>query len=347
MHTYSYVVNLALWIACTWCVYLFVARLSKSGLAALTRCRLPADRPPRPGGDVLYRRAAVDDERAVRFAAILLLLPQPDRWKNARRLAIFALLLSPLWGHTAGFRPGRDPVRLPVEKPGLKALTVVALLAVVAYGAVRLYSGVVSVADYCDDMGFFREARVVCYQDLDVGGQLQQQAYNAGASFVGTFFPGLFGGFGTIIVSYREVLIANLPIFLLAVVGFLRAPRRTLPLLGLIFLNAVLNFVIYRERNQLLGILGLYGAAGIGLAYVSQFAIVRRRIVIKWAGVSILTLSLLLQIDWTTRGLEKYHNETNSYDPCAFAEKYSLDMNLARQLSDKFDLDAPECASPS
>ncbi|MFN8451212.1 MAG: hypothetical protein U0521_22195 [Anaerolineae bacterium] len=148
-------------------------------------------------------------------------------------------------------------------------------------------------------------------------------------------------------MSYREVLIANLPIFLLAVVGFLRAPRRTLPLLGLIFLNAVLNFVIYRERNQLLGILGLYGAAGIGLAYVSQLAIVRRRIVIKWAGVSILTLSLLLQIDWTTRGLEKYHNETNSYDPCAFAEKYSLDMNLARQLSDKFDLDAPECASPS
>ncbi|MFN8451213.1 MAG: hypothetical protein U0521_22200 [Anaerolineae bacterium] len=189
-------VNLALWIACTWCVYLFVARLSKSRLAALTRCRLPADRPPRPGGDVLYRRAAVDDERAVRVCgdsvtssaarSVEKRSQAGDLRPSAALAAVreYGLAFAGVVILFAFLSKNRD----------WKALTVVALLAVVAYGAIRLYSGVVSVEDYCDAMGFFHETRLICYQDLDVGGQLQRKRITPGRRSWGRFSLGCSAG---------------------------------------------------------------------------------------------------------------------------------------------------------
>jgi hypothetical protein len=59
---------------------------------------------------------------------------------------------------------------------------------------------------------------------------------------------------------------------LLAAVAWVRMPRRTLALLALVASSAVLSFNLYRSRNQVFGMLGLYIAAGLGLAYLQSWA---------------------------------------------------------------------------
>jgi hypothetical protein len=152
--------------------------------------------------------------------------------------------------------------------------------AVVAYAALRW--GVVggTTGDYCEDMGYFDQLRRVCFGHnqgegavlLTGGAELAQHAYNMGAAFLGTFFPFLFTGKGSLTSSVSVPLVVwSLIVTGLAIVAWVRIPRAALPFLALIVANSLLSVASYRERNLVVAVTGLYGAAGLGAVQAAQW----------------------------------------------------------------------------
>jgi hypothetical protein len=161
-----------------------------------------------------------------------------------------------------------------------KPIAFAALGAVLAYAALRW--GVVggTTGDYCDDMGYFEQVRRVCFGHaqtprevlLTGGAELAQHAYNVGAAFLGTFFPFLFSGKGALTSSVSVPLAMwSLIVTGLAIVAWVRIPRRALPFLVLIVANSVLGLTLYRQRNLLVGVAGLYAAAALGAVQAEQW----------------------------------------------------------------------------
>jgi hypothetical protein len=107
---------------------------------------------------------------------------------------------------------------------------------------------------------------------LTGGAELAQHAYNIGAAFLGTFFPFLFTGKGALTSSVSVPLaIWSLIVTGLAIVAWVRSPRRALPFLVLIVANSVLGLALYRQRNLLVGVAGLYAAAALGAVQAQQW----------------------------------------------------------------------------
>jgi len=345
---YFFLFNLGVWIICVWCVYFLVAYLSKSRLSAVIAAALVLLDPRAITSLVWIGERQSSMSGLFGLGAILLaIMPYQHRWRYFIWSAIFLLLLmAPLSKEYGLVFSGTLILFVMLSKnPNWKTLTVISLLAVTTYGIIRIYSGVTSITGYCEVMGFFREEHMVCYKDLTLSARLQQNAYNVGASFLGTMFPGIFSVEGAMKISSsaREILLVSVPIFLLAFFGLIKSYRNTLPLFALILLNAILNFVLYRGRNQLVGMLGLYAAAGIGLAYLIQLSIFKRYFIIKWAGVFILMVLLSWQITKATTNILRYYENTKELDPCPLAQQYHVDMNLVHLLKEKYQMNNPDC----
>ena len=149
------------------------------------------------------------------------------------------------------------------------------------------------ILDRCEYIGFLGHGENVCYGELDLIDRLLRWGWNAGATLVATFLPPLFTGQGALL--YPEVLasalgeeddyagftFASLILPLLvsacAFVGLWRSPRAVFPLFVLIVANAALNFLLFRERNQTVGLVGLYAAAAVGLPVVASETLARAR----------------------------------------------------------------------
>jgi hypothetical protein len=190
-----------------------------------------------------------------------------------------------------------------------KAVALAALGAVLAYTALRW--GVVggTTGDYCDDMGYFEHVRRVCFGHaqtprevlLTGGAELAQHAYNIGAAFLGTFFPFLFNGKGALTSNVSIPLaIWSLLVTGLAIVAWVRIPRRALPFLVLIFANSVLGLALYRQRNLLVGVAGLYAAAGLGAAHAEWLR--TRDIRLGRAGIAVAAGVVALWVGYQSLG---------------------------------------------
>jgi hypothetical protein len=150
-------------------------------------------------------------------------------------------------------------------------LVLVAVIAVGIYGLLRLLLVGGAVEPYCNEMGFFGSIRRVCYASLGPAERLLQQIYNVVATFLGIFLVGVFGIFGNVSITPR-LLVGALLWFSLAVLGWAVMPRRTVALLALVLVTAALSVMLYRARNQTIGIMGVYATAGVGLAYLLERA---------------------------------------------------------------------------
>jgi hypothetical protein len=342
---YYFLFNLGIWIACACCVYLFVAAVSKSRTSAIIAATLV----------LLDGRASVSlqwiGERQSSMsglfglgAIILITTSYRGKWRYIAWTGVFLMLLMSSLSKEYGLAFSGTVILyvLLSKDKHWKSIAAIAILSIIVYGSMRIYSGVTSFADYCEDMGLFRETRFVCYSKLDLGDRFLQHGYNIGASFVGTLFPGLFGGYGALKPSLQEILMVNSPIFLLALVGWIKSPRNTLPFLGLIFLGAILSFVLYRERNQLVGMLGVYMTAGIGLAYLLSSDIYRHYL-IKWVIMAILFTILILQILSVVNGNINYYEGTKSLDPCVSIGTYHVNPDIVYQLKEKYNMSDPKC----
>jgi hypothetical protein len=161
-----------------------------------------------------------------------------------------------------------------------RPVVIAALGAVLTYAALRWVVAGGTTGDYCEDMGYFDQLRSVCFGHkpggravlLTGGAQLAQHAYNIAAAFVGTFLPFLFTVNGSLTTSVSVPLAAwSIIVGGLAIVAWVRIPRAALPFLALIVANSFLSIALYRDRNLVVAVVGLYGAAALGAVQAGQW----------------------------------------------------------------------------
>jgi hypothetical protein len=225
-----------------------------------------------------------------------------------------------------------------------RVLLTSALASIVTYFALRFIWAGGAIGNYCEDMGFFQEVRNVCFNDLNWTARVQQSAYNATAMFLGTFLPGLFARMGELRVRPEAIVFSSIWLAL-ALVAWLKAPRATLPMLALILLAAVANFALYRSRNQIYGMMGLYTSFGVGVAFLLAWA--RQRRIVFVALVAIAPFF----VNWTAdsvrtiqRAVRGEVNSMRAKDPCIRMDSpRSYEATLIVALKEKYQLSDPNC----
>jgi hypothetical protein len=294
-----FIFNIAVWIGVAVALYALVYLLSGSVLAsALAAAVLLLD--PRALSAIF-----VIGDRATSFVALCGLVAlmvamkyRPDgrraRWvEGALVLLLVVGALSKEYG--LAFFVAVGLVGLITRREARRQLILVVLAAAGIYAFMRFVVAGGPATTYCETMGIGQRVREACYghvpktlgvpaEVLNGWARIKQHGWNIGASFVGTFFPSLFtpdgalnyGSFGEFISNHAHSVVPGarptgdfFTRFLaagLAVVAWVRMPRQTLPLLGLIVANALLSLTIYRTRNQIAGVVGVYASAGVGLA---------------------------------------------------------------------------------
>lgn len=346
--------NILVWVGCVLCVYAFVYILTRSRLSA-TIVALLMLLDGRQYAALIWigeRQSTL----AVLFglsALLLTLASCRDKSRYLTWLGIFLLLLASSLSKEFGlaFSGALVMFLFFTRSKDWKVLSIIAVAAVVIYFAMRLFlAGGAAGADICEGMGFLSSYRVVCYGDLDTGARIQQHLYNVGATFVGTIFPSLFDGAGTLRRASLRSLAFPALVFLMAFLGWAKMPRRTLPMLVLIAFNAVLNFMFYRTRNHLAGMAGLYATAGVGLAYVLSFVRNRRGTgLISATAMCILFIWLHRQTTGQMHSLQSYQNYAAALDACVAAREYAadIDRDLVRQIKIKYGMSNPDCTLES
>jgi hypothetical protein len=241
--------------------------------------------------------------------ALLAALAPPATARPGRiGVAVFVLLLLAALSKEYGlaFSAAVLVAALLNRSPCSRPIVTATLGAVLAYTVLRW--GVVggTTGDYCEDMGYFDQVRRVCFGHNRVGGavlltgsaELAQHAYNIGAAFLGTFLPFLFTGKGALTTSVSIPLaVWSLIVTSLAVVACVRIPRAALPFLALIVANSLLSLASYRERNLVVAVTGLYGAAGLGAVEVAGW-LRSRNVRLQQFGIAAGALTLVLWVGY-------------------------------------------------
>jgi hypothetical protein len=344
-----FMLNLLIWIAGALLLYALVHRLTGSRLAAVL------------AGGVF----AIDDrvltgivwiaERQSTLAVMfgLAAFGTVALWGDTARrraltVAVFALLLLAALSKEYGLAfPVAVPLFAVLSRPRhWRWLTGAAVAALGGYLIMRYgFAGGANGA-YCEDMGYFKHAHRVCYDSLSTGAALKQRLYNIGSSLVGTVFPQFFNGIGVIQRGSLRSFLVPVIVAALAIVGAIRKPRAALPLLSLILVNGLLSFMLYRTRNQLVGMAGLYGAAGIGFwalrlrvraAYAVPATLAAVTLIFGWAAWH-ATRTDFPQVD-------SYRRLAAGIDPCLYLKQYpqNIKPSLVARLKRQYDLKNPTC----
>jgi hypothetical protein len=259
--------------------------------------------------------------------AMLLVVENRRFQPRTQRIAVFALLL-------AAFTSKESGVAFVVAVPLLaytlrveerKSILIASAGALAAYLLLRFGLASVTSASYCEDMGYFGRERRVCYDSIGLGARLEQHLYNVLATLVGTVWPSLFNGVGAWRQPAFRTLVVPTIVGAMAILGVARRPRVAGPLISLVLLNALLSFMLYRTRNQLVGMAGLYTAGGIGLSELLQLGRVRLR---RWSWIA-GPAALAVVFSWmvwhaATDGrqrVDSYRALVSGIDPCTHARQ--------------------------
>jgi hypothetical protein len=199
--------------------------------------------------------------------------------------------------------------------------------AIVAYAILRGAVASGATARFCDTMGYGRSTHEVCYGNYASLDHVAQKLWNVFASLVGTFFPSLFDSFGTLVTPSARSLVVPAIVAALALLGAWTRPRWALPLLALVVLNAVLNFVLYRTRNQLIGFAGLYASAAIGLGWL-WLRVQARRYAAVIAGVAglLVVAWLAQQAVLRPRTVQSFQEVAARSNPCDARRRFKTEI---------------------
>lgn len=345
-----FLVNILLWVSCAYGVYLLTYIISKSQASAL-----------------FVSTATLFDGRAIQspllwitgrqitlaclfgFSALVLaVLPRSERWRRLRWVGIFLLLLASSLNKEYGLAFSAVMVLMVWLKPAedRRALGIAAIAAAIAYVAIRFLVVGGALGGYCEDMGFFHTHRQICYKEIGSRVRLQQYAYNVVAGLIGIVFPGLLSGIGRLRVD-PPLLAASIVWSLLAVIGWTKAPRRTLPMLGLVVFNAVLSFMVYRSRNTVFGMMGLYVSAGVGVSCL--LALAARRAAARLLMLAAFAVGLWWVGNQAFRAKQMVQAEVTDMlatDPChVLVNPERYDRAVIEGLKRKYNMSDPDCAS--
>lgn len=351
--TQYFVANLGLWLAAVLALYALVFWFTRSRLIALLAAGVFAI-----DGRVLTALVWIGERQSAMACLFgLLALVVVTRYGGTDRrsfllggIALLLLFAALSKEYGLAFFLAAPLLAFTTRSRHWKAVAGASAGALGAYLVLRFGVAGGAAGSYCEDMGLFHRDRRVCYDTLGFGARVEQHLYNVGASFLGTFFPQLFSGDG---VWLREPLRNFVPpvfVSALAAVGAVRKPRAALPLLSLVAANAILSFMVYRTRNQVVGMAGLYAAAGVGLWSLAPLARERLR---DWC-VPVAAASLVVALGWMTWHaahtdfalVGSYRNITDGLDPCESLRRYTrnVDRRVVVQIKTNYGLSNPSCA---
>jgi hypothetical protein len=325
-HTY-FGINIALWLLCAWVLYAYVVAATASrvlGAAAALATLLD-------GRAILATLWILERQSTIAFLcgfAALLLVLVPLRTRPLA-LSVGLLLLVAALSKEYGLA---FVVAVPLlawlqrlrDLPWIAAAggAALALYVVLRFGVAGGASG-----PFCDEMGYFRSTRTVCYSQQASFDHFKQKLWNAAASLVGTYVPPLFDPFGTLVTPSARSLVVPAIVLGLAAVAYLKRPEWSLPLLALVVLNAVLNFVTFRTRNQLIGMGASYGAAAIGVQWLAARVPRRYATAALAAGAVLLVGWLSLQAVLRPRTVQSFEQASRASNACDAARQFPQEIS--------------------
>ena len=356
LHVWTYhLVNVVIWIACGCLLYAIVRRLSGFRLIAfgIALAVLFDERAEWNLWVILERQTSLAVLAGL-LALLLTLRLSSFRRRNLTLVAIGALLvlssLSIEYGlafSAAVFTAGV------VSRPGARrGLMVASFVAVAVYTGLRLgATGGVS-RDFCENMGYFTQLRPdpTCLSSLSTEVRVKQHLYNVGAGLVGIVFPSLFSYDGVWEPYAREKykLAVSMAVFLLALFGLARRPRETIPFLALWVANAALLFFLYRSRNQVVGMIGIYTSAGIGAGELTRLAkshLRHARLAVAGAALLIGAWLVFIGLESSDR-LRTVRAQERRGDPCRALVVYPDDASrqVVAEIKRRYRMSNIECA---
>lgn len=341
-----HLVNLLLWVGCTWLVYRLVMELTASRASALAAAMLL----------LIDRRSIwslvwiVERQSTLAcgcgLAACLIVVRTRTPLSSRQMLAVVLLLLGSALGKEYGLAFAAAFVGYAALERR-RDLAIAGLAVAAGYVALRLSFAPGAFGLYCENMGYFFESHPRCVSPL-TGMGLPQMTYNLVANAIGTAIQGLLDNEGTIFLDPARLGL-GLALFALAVWGVTAGDRR-LRLLALVpVFNAVLGIMTYRHRNQLVGMSALAVAVGVGLSLASTWPAptLHRR---AFRGVA---LALLLGLaSWhlatTHQRVEDEVSDLLRNDPCqSRLRQWPYADRFAKRVKEAYGLDDPHCrASP-
>jgi hypothetical protein len=263
-----HVSNLLIWVVCAWLVFLIARELTRSTpLALFAAVVLLVDHRSIYAMTWLIERQTT---LACGFglAAILLAIRASRRPPTAVTTwqiggLLLASALSKEYGLAFCFALAACAITERRRQLGLAAVT-----AGVAYAMLRLGLAGGAFASYCDDMGFAFDIHTRC-----IGASTQvdwaQLVYNVAATALGTASPSLFTEEGMIEI-YRWDLLIGLAFLLPAAVAVVAGAPYARLIAFVPIGNALLSFMVFRDRNQLIGAAAIAILTALGLARLQQ-----------------------------------------------------------------------------
>jgi hypothetical protein len=312
---FHFLVNVALWACCAWLVWLIVLELSGAMLpAAVASLWLVADRRAIDSLSWIIERQT-SMACAAGLAAILMIVRLRDRRPaTGEAAAIGAALLASAFSKEYGLAFAAA-VAFGALSQRRREILVVAVAAMVVYVIARFALAAGAFGAYCEDMGYFTSIATTCVEPV-AGIGVSQMIYNAVATVVGTLVPGLLAPEGMLQVDRWRALV-SLAVLLVAAWGCYKGGPIVWMIALLPLLNGALNFMVYRDRNHVIGACAIAIAAGIGLAALQRLP--RRGAVGALPAVTAVLVMVMLAAriaEARQVASAAYHEQTDGVEPC-------------------------------
>ena len=197
-------------------------------------------------------------------------------------------------------------------------------------------------SSYCPGTAFFTQL-VPCLQDLPFLRKIAQYFYHIGASLLGFFLPNLFfNNRGMIFFKYTNSLwpfyimqdVIYLSILLVVVSFFskIKSKEKYLALLIIIF-SALISFPLFRPRNHLTGMIGVYWLLAMSLPILMQHE-KYKKLVLMIAILTIAFFGLIIyrSIDLDISGFKKINVQDSFQElPLDINKKIAEELNRVYQ----------------
>lgn len=262
-----FIVNIALWVVCSFLVYRLVLDLAGDRVAAMLAATW-----------LLLDRRAIQAltwivERQTSMAcgfgllALLLVVRAKRDISPIRAVAVGTALVAAALSKEYGLAFAATIFWWGIyTKSG--ATKAIATIAVMTYAILRFQTAGFDTHGYCEEMGYFGGMQETCFSAWSPR-VVAQASYNVVVSLVGTIAPGIVANDGTLYQD-RWRLLRSMGLLALALAGVQWGgrPLRAIAVLGVA--NGFLNFMLYRERNLLIGVCGVAITIGVGSAILPR-----------------------------------------------------------------------------
>jgi len=112
----------------------------------------------------------------------------------------------------------------------------------------------------------------------------------------------------------------------------------------LIAFNALLNFMVYLERNQLVALCAVGIASGVGLKIADDWMRTRRsQRLMRGLTAATLVCLLMTQASHSRRAMASAVEALLREDPCHAAAAFQIDPAFVRRVKSRYGMNDPEC----